>query len=89
MFPPFITEATPLKHDQVQNWCSRNLLSEVETFADLIPTLYHAFVKSEDDLRLMVRDKFLDKNDFMWPTVSCWVEFSVLTSAQYLSAFSM
>ncbi len=61
----------------------------MEKFADLIPALCHVFAKSKDDLRLMVKDKFLDKKDFTWPTVTHWVECSTLTSAQYLSAFSM
>ena len=89
MFLLFVLDTTPLEHEQAQKLCSRNLPSEVEPFTDLIPALCHAFVKSEDKLRLEVRDKFLDKNDFTWPTVVQWVECSALTIAQCLSAFSM
>lgn len=37
---------------------------------------------------MLVKHKFLDKDDFTWATVLQWVECSALSSMQYLMAFS-
>ncbi len=71
-----MTETEPLLHDHALEWAKWNLPHGPEFFKDLMPAICHAFQKPEADLHLLVREKFLDKEDFTWDTVSRWVECS-------------
>ena len=70
VFPTFVTETEPLLHDYTRQWAGKNLPQEPEFFEDLMPAICHAFQSEECDLRLLVREKFMDKDDFTWDTVS-------------------
>lgn len=83
-----MTDATLLDHEYALEWCSKNLLMEADFFPDLVPALCHTFSKDEEELQLLVRNKFQDKDDFTWATVLHWVECSNLSSAQFLTMFS-
>ncbi len=65
VFPLFVTDATLLDHEYALEWCSKNLLMEADFFPDLVPALCHAFSKDEEQLHLLVRNKFQDKEDYL------------------------
>ncbi len=66
VFPLFVTEAELLLHDYTLQWVSKNLPQEPEFFKDLMPVMCHTFQRKESELQLLVREKFMDKDNFTW-----------------------
>ncbi len=87
--PVMLDDIAPLDFTAAQYWCDKNILSSDMSFEDeLVPVLCMAFGVLEQELRIHVRDEFLNKRSFAYTTVQRWMETATLTESQLLRQYS-